>query len=133
MPDQLALRASLVNLTKTARRLHKAMLDVETQYFGAVNSVLEHLQLVTSHPHFAWLQKLSGLMVEVDERLDEEAPIDAETAACIRTAFEMLVGPRPAIDEDFRKRYNALLQDAPEIAMAHGALRAALAQLPAQP
>jgi hypothetical protein len=133
MHDPLVLRDSLQHLSKTARRLHKAMLDVETQYFGAVGGVLEHLQLVTNHPHFAWLQKLSGLMVEVDERLDEEEAVDALTAARFRTAFEQLVGPRPAIDEDFRKRYNALLQDAPEIAMAHGALRAALAQLPAQP
>lgn len=123
--------AALRELSQAARRVHKAMLDVETQYFGAVGGVLEHLQLVTNHPHFAWLLKLSGLMAELDERLDDkEQPVDAATATDYRSAFEQLVGPRPAIDEDFRKRYLALLQDAPEVAMAHGVLRQALARLP---
>jgi hypothetical protein len=123
-------RAALRDLASSARKLHKAMLDVETQYFGAVGGVLEHLQLVTNHPHFAWLLKLSGLMAELDERLDDEEPFDTATAAQWRTAFEQLVGPRAPVDEDFRKRYLALLHDAPEVAMAHSVLRQALAKLP---
>ena len=129
MTDQ-SLRAGLRDLARSARGLHKAMLDVETQYFGAVGGVLEHLQLVTNHPHFAWLLKLSGLMAELDERLDGAEPVEAHEAAQYRMAFEGLVGPRPPIDEDFRKRYQALLHDAPEVAIAHGVLRQALAKLP---
>jgi hypothetical protein len=129
MTDQ-TLRADLRDLARGARNLHKAMLDVETQYFGAVGGVLEHLQLVTNHPHFAWLLKLSGLMAELDERLDGEEPVEPADAAQFRAAFEALVGPRPPIDEDFRKRYLALLHDAPEVAIAHGVLRQALARVP---
>lgn len=129
MTDE-SLRGALRALVGSARKLHKAMLDVETQYFGAVGGVLEHLQLVTNHPHFAWLLKLSGLMAELDERLDDIEPIDTDAAAQFRTAFEQLVGPRPPLDADFRKRYVALLHDAPEVAMAHGVLRQALAGLP---
>jgi hypothetical protein len=129
MTDQ-SLRATLRELARGARGLHKAMLDVETQYFGAVGGVLEHLHLVTNHPHDARLLKLSGLMAELDERLDDEEIIEAGEAAQYRTAFEGLVGPRPAIDEDFRKRYLALLHDAPEVAIAHGVLRQALAKVP---
>lgn len=129
MTDQ-SLRTELRALARGARGVHKALLDVETQYFGAVGGVLEHLQLVTNHPHFAWLLKLSGLMAELDERLDDEEPVEAGEAAQYRTAFEGLVGPRPAIDEDFRKRYQALLHDAPEVAIAHGVLRQALGKLP---
>jgi hypothetical protein len=125
-----SLRADLRDLGRSARNLHKAMLDVETQYFGAVGGVLEHLQLVTNHPHFAWLLKLSGLMAELDERLDGEEPVEPPEAAQFRTAFEQLVGPRPPIDEDFRKRYLALLHDAPEVAIAHGVLRQALSKVP---
>jgi hypothetical protein len=33
------------------------------------------LQLITNHPHFAWLQKLSGLMAQIDERLDDKEPV----------------------------------------------------------
>jgi hypothetical protein len=125
-----SLRADLRDLGRSARNLHIAMLDVETQYFGAVGGVLEHLQLVTNHPHFAWLLKLSGLMAELDERLDGEEPVEPPEAAQFRTAFEQLVGPRPPIDEDFRKRYLALLHDAPEVAIAHGVLRQALSKVP---
>ena len=125
--------ARLHNLSTVMRHLHKALIDVETQYFGAVGSALEHLQLVTQHPHFAWLQKLSGLLTELDERLDEPDTLDDGVAAAFRTAVEQLVGPRTASDADFRKRYTALLHDSPEVVMAHGALRRALEALPAQP
>ena len=129
MTDE-SLRTALRELASGARKLHKAMLDVETQYFGAVGGVLEHLQLVTNHPHFAWLLKLSGVMAELDERLDDAEPVDAFAAAQFRTAFEGLVGPRPPIDDEFRKRYLALLHDAPEVAIANGVFRQALGRLP---
>ena len=129
MTDE-SLRASLNALARHARGLHKAMLDVETQYFGAVGGVLEHLQLVTNHPHFAWLLKLSGLMAELDERLDDAQAIEAGDAAQFRSGFEQLIGPRAAIDDGFRKRYLALLHDAPEVAIANGPLRQTLAKLP---
>ena len=129
MTDQ-SLRAGLRELARGARKLHKAMRDVETQYFCSVGGVLEHLQLVTNHPHFAWLLKLSGLMAELDERLDGEEAVEADGAAQFRTAFEELVGPRSPPDEAFRRRSLALLHDAPEVAMAHGVLRQALGKLP---
>lgn len=123
-----APRAGAIALTHALRRLHKAMIDAETQHFGAVGSPLEHLQLITTHPHFAWLQKLSSLMAELDERLDEkEQPFDSDTAAAFRTAFEALIGPGKEIDAEFRRKYNVLLHDAPDVAVAHGAVRQALA------
>ena len=128
----VALRARAIALTQALRKLHKALIDIETQYFGAVGSPLEHLQLITAHPHFAWLQKLSSLMAELDERLDEkEQPFDSGAAADFRTAVEALIGPGAAIDAEFRSKYNTLLHDAPNVAIAHGALRHALAALPA--
>jgi hypothetical protein len=123
----------LYQLAKILRGLHKLMIEVETNQFGAVSGPLEHLSLVTNHPHFAWLQKLSGMMVELDERLDDELPADVMTATAFRLALEQLIGPRPASDAHFRQRYLAMLQDAPQVAIAHGELRRALATLPASP
>lgn len=131
-PQDAALRSELQLLSGVLRRLHKAMLDVEVQYFGPVGSALELLQLVTNHPHFAWLQKLSALMAQLDERSDDPEPLDAAGAAAYRKALELLVGPLPAEDADFRLRYNALLHDSPDVAIAHGALRHALERLPKQ-
>lgn len=123
----LALRTRMTALSRALRDLHKQMIHVETQYFGAVGSPLEHLQLVANHPHFAWLQKLSGLMAQMDERLDEAAPLAAEEALAFRRALEALIGPFEQGDLAFRAKYNALLHDSPDIVMAHGAVRSALA------
>jgi hypothetical protein len=128
-PDDTAQRAQLTTLSRALRDLHKQLIHVETQYFGAVGSPLEHLQLVANHPHFAWLQKLSGLMAQMDERLDEPEPIPAAEALAFRRAIEMLIGPSEQADEAFRAKYNALLHDAPEIVMAHGAVRKLLASI----
>jgi hypothetical protein len=128
----IALRARAIALTHALRKLHKALIDVETQYFGAVGSPLEHLQLITNHPHFAWLQKLSSLMAALDERLDEkENPFDSAAAAGFRTAVEALIGPGEASDAQFRRKYNTLLHDGPDVVVAHAAVRQALANVDA--
>lgn len=126
-----AQRAALQPLPRALRELHKHLIAVETQYFGAVGNPLEHLQLVLHHPHFAWLQPLSALMAQLDERLDAPEPFDAAEAAAFRSAIEKLIGPGDNGDLSFRTKYNALLHDAPEIVMAHGAVRGLLAHLPA--
>lgn len=117
-------------LTRRLRDLHKALIDVETQYFGAVGSALEHLQLVANHPHFAWLQKLSSLMAAFDERLDQPEPLGVEEVAAFRAAIETLIGSEEPGDADFRTKYRALLHDSPEVVMAHGAVRNVLNGLP---
>ena len=125
----LVHHAKLTLLTRALRDLHKQLIHVETQYFGGVGSPLEHLQLVTNHPHFAWLQKLSGLMAQLDERLDEPEAVTAAEAHTFRSAIETLIGPSDQLDTAFQAKYNALLHDAPEIVMAHGAVRKLLSEI----
>ncbi|MCE3604272.1 hypothetical protein LXA47_11735 [Massilia sp. P8910] len=128
--DNGALRADLQALPRALRTLHKALIDVETVYFGAVGSAVEHLHLITHHPHFAWLQPISALMAALDEALDEPDKLSAQAAAGWRAAIEELVGPGAPDGTGFRAHYLVLLHDAPEVAMAHGALRQLLAALP---
>lgn len=123
------MNTQLTELGRALRDLHKQLINLETQYFGAVGSPLEHLQLITNHPHFAWLQKLSGLMTQIDERLDEPEPVTVEEAKAFRQSLEMLIGPCEEGDQEFRARYNALLHDGPELVMAHGAVRKLLAAI----
>lgn len=125
--NELANNAKLTALARALRDLHKQLIHVETQYFGAVGSPLEHLQLVANHPHFAWLQKLSGLMAQMDERLDEQEPVTLAEASTFRKAIEALIGPSETGDMEFRAKYNALLHDGTDIVMAHGAVRKLLA------
>lgn len=127
------LRAGLNGLARALRSLHKTLIDLETVYFGQVGSPLEHLQLITTHPHFAWLQKMSGLMAQIDERTDDKEALDDATAATLRAAVEGLIGPRSAVDADFRQRYNTLLHDGADVVMAHAGVRQALQKLPSLP
>lgn len=127
--DDTAQRAKLTSLGRALRDLHKQLIDIESQYFGAVGSPLELLQLVTNHPNFAWLQKLSGLMAQMDERLDEEEPVTAAEAVTFRRAIEALIGPSEQGDLEFRAKYNAMLHDGPELVMAHGAVRKQLSEI----
>jgi mannose/fructose/N-acetylgalactosamine-specific phosphotransferase system component IID len=128
LPAQLA---KLHDLARALRKLHKALLDAETRQFAApVGSALEHLQLITTHPQFAWLLKLSGAMAELDERLDDkEAPLDSAGIQGLRTAIAGLVGPGEPIDPQFREQYTAMLHAAPEVVMAHSAVRLILENL----
>ncbi|MGV7206559.1 hypothetical protein ACLB1G_01745 [Oxalobacteraceae bacterium A2-2] len=123
-------RATLTALTRALRDLHKQLIHVETQYFGQVGSPLEHLQLITNHPQFAWLQRLSVLMAELDERLDDPQALDDATARDYRAAVEALIGPGAPSNQEFRDKYSAMLHDGADVVMAHGAVRAVLAGLP---
>ncbi|MDR7049426.1 hypothetical protein J2X54_001881 [Duganella sp. 3397] len=127
--DDTAQRAKLTDLGRALRDLHKQLIHIESQYFGNVGSPLELLQLVTNHPNFAWLQKMSGLMAQMDERLDDEEPVTAEEAVTFRRAIEALIGPSEQGDLEFRAKYNAMLHDGPELVMAHGAVRKQLSEI----
>jgi len=127
--NDTAHRTKLTSLGRALRDLHKQLIHIESQYFGAVGGPLELLQLVTNHPNFAWLQKLSGLMAQMDERLDEEEPVTAEEAVTFRRAIEALIGPSEQGDLEFRAKYNVMLHDGPELVMAHGAVRKQLSEI----
>ena len=127
--DDTAQRAKLTSLGRALRDLHKQLIHTESQYFGNVGSPLELLQLVTNHPNFAWLQKMSGLMAQMDERLDDEEAVTAEVAVTFRRAIEALIGPSEQGDLEFRAKYNAMLHDGPELVMAHGAVRKQLSEI----
>ena len=127
--DDITQRAKLTGLGRALRDLHKQLIHIESQYFGNVGSPLELLQLVTNHPNFAWLQKMSGLMAQMDERLDDEEPVTAKEAVTFRRAIEALIGPSEQGDLEFRAKYNAMLHDGPELVMAHGAVRKQLSEI----
>jgi hypothetical protein len=124
-PDATELHQRLTALTRALRKLHKSLIDAATNGFGApVGSALEHLQLITNHPHFAWLLKLSGAMAELDERLDDkDQPPPRASAPGPRHRTAALIRPPAPLDPAFRENYTALLHASPEVVMAHGAVR----------
>ncbi len=121
-------RTQLKTLSSALRKVHKALVDLETQRFGDPGNAFEHLQLLTSHPQFAWLRQISEVLVEIDERLDDkEQPVDNASVESIAKTLASLLGAENS--SEFRQKYLDALQESTEVAMAHGELRNRLSQL----
>jgi len=86
---------------------------------GRVNSG-ELLQLVINHAQFAWLRMVSALVVQIDEMLDADEPVtDADVINLIGGARQLFTESE---DREFEQKYQAALQQEPEVVMAHSAL-----------
>jgi hypothetical protein len=124
MDDQ---RAALTAVAAALRPLHKSLLDVTTVAWehehGRVAGPAALFQLVVRDPFFAWLRPMSGLMADIDALLDEEGPIDA---SAVQRRLEALITEG---GHHFSTRYLEVLQNEPDVVMAHAALRRALARL----
>lgn len=110
-------------------RLHKTLLELERQDFekksGRVDAG-ELLQLLINHPQFAWLRKISALIVEMDEMLTEAEPAERKDFEdLISQARSLLTAPE---DKEFRTKYQSALQREPAAVLAHSAAMQTLPQ-----
>jgi len=103
--------------------LHQTLLDMERKSFetthGRVNSG-ELLQLVLNHEQFAWLRTISTLVVEIDEMLDADEPASAADMISFISAARQLF--TASDNKEFSDKYQAALQQEPDVVMAHSAL-----------
>src|SRR2546429_3653623 len=100
--------------------LHQTLLKMERKDFarthGRVNSG-ELLQLVINHAQFAWLRMVSALVVQIDEMLDADEPVtDADVNNLITGARQLFTASK---NKEFSDKYQAALQQEPEVVMAH--------------
>ena len=104
-------------------QLHQTLLEMERKRYekthGRVNSG-ELLQLVINHPEFAWLRMISALVVQSDEMLDADEPTAETDVTNLITGARQLF--TDSVDQDFQRKYQAALQQEPEVVMAHSAL-----------
>lgn len=121
-------------LASKLRQLHKALIDTEAEQFarafGRIDGPLHRLQLLIEHPYFAWLQCFSSLVAELDQLRGRSDPLSPQQAGALRATVETMIGPLPPKHPPFRRRYLELLQQSPEVAAAHGALRRVLESFP---
>src|SRR5437868_13479004 len=113
------MRQGLENLHRALLRLHKVLLDDERATYEKVHgrtSAGAMLQLVISNPQFAWLRRISELIVEIDELLDakEESAVPA-AAALLKQTRSLLV---PGESNEFSRKYQDALQRQPEAVLA---------------
>ncbi len=118
-----ALRTGLLDL-------HKTLLDIERARFERVHGRFEHahavLKAVLDDPAFAWLRSLSGLVVRIDERAADRAPLrPADVRAFADEVHELLVGQDAT---PFRAEYQRVLQEFPEAVVAHGRVQTLLSE-----
>jgi hypothetical protein len=131
VPGALAA-ARLRALRMALLTLHKTLLDHERLRYerthGRIESAGQVLHLVMNDPWFAWLRPMSALVVQADEKLDDDGGVSASDVAAFGAQIRDLLqgaGGGP----DFLPAFQRVLQEAPEAVMAQGQLTAALAQL----
>ena len=121
--NEASAQAKLDELSIILRDLHRAIIEAEGRNFGPVSGPFELLNLAVTHPHFAWLRPLTTLIAALDERRTEDDPLDAQTVADYLARVDALVGSGAEPESEFRRRVTELIQQSPEVAMAHGTLR----------
>lgn len=116
-------RARVGELRTKLLALHKALLDDARSAYemdrGRIPSTGALLQLVIGDPWFAWLQRLSGLIVRIDEMTAAEAKAtEADARALFEQVDRQLIPSETGAD--FGRRYLEALQRQPAVVLAHG-------------
>jgi hypothetical protein len=129
-------RARLRELRGHLLRFHKLLLDGERDAYEREHGRVaagEMLQLVINDARFAWLRRLSELIVRADEMLDakEEPTTDADARAVFSQARTLLA---PTDDTtDFAVKYRAALQRDPSVVVAHAEIARVIAAAMSEP
>ena len=119
-----AERQLLADLRRALLHLHKTLLDWERADYEMTHGRMEPmqaLQLIYNDPQFAWLRPMSGLIVRIDEALDEEGAVDIVPLV---SSVQDLTSPAAGTPQ--AARYHAALQELPEAVLAHGQVVALL-------
>jgi hypothetical protein len=114
--------------------LHRAVLDYERGQYemihGAMGDPHEVLRIVMHHEWFEWLRPLVALIVQMDERLAVEEPVEPADVEVFRDQIRDLL-QRDGGGDEFRDRYQRALQGSPDVVVTHGRVMPLLAQMPA--
>ena len=121
----------LRDLRNKLLRLHACLLETERiayeQVRGRVSSG-ELLQLLIDHEQFAWLHRISELVVQIDEMLQADEPVSLEDVQTLIADARTLLTPSEAGIGFARKYYNALQRE-PGAVLAHADVSELLASI----
>ncbi|MBR8836089.1 MAG: hypothetical protein DSM106950_19205 [Stigonema ocellatum SAG 48.90 = DSM 106950] len=119
----------LRDLRNKLLHLHACLLDTERityeQIRGRVSSA-ELLQLVIEHEQFAWLHRISELVVKIDEMLEADEPVSLDNVQNLIADARTLITPSE-VGNGFARKYYAALQREPDVVLAHADLSDLLA------
>lgn len=119
-------RARLTETRNGLLSLHKTLLDWERirheKANGRIEDLMTLLTLTINDPAFAWLRELSALIVQIDERMeDNKIPLTSADVKLLRAEVRELLSPSQTGD-DFQRNYYWALQETPDIVVAHSAM-----------
>lgn len=119
----------LRDLRNKLLHLHRMLLDTERiayeQVHGRVSSGAL-LQLVIEHEQFAWLHRISSLVVQIDEMLSADEPVSLDDIQNLVTNTRTLLTPSE-VGKGFAKKYYNALQREPGVVLAHAEVSKLLA------
>lgn len=107
------------------------LLDTERityeQVRGRVSSG-ELLQLVLEHEQFAWLHRISELVVQIDQMLAADEPVLLDDVHNLITYTRTLLTPS-VIGNAFERKYYNAIQREPGVVLAHAEVSELLASI----
>ena len=128
-------RRLLIELRRALLPLHKTLLEWERKAYershGRKMGGGELLQIIMSHPQFAWLHPISEVIVRIDQTLDDETPDSTVDVDTILVQVRRLVAPDQT-EKPYAERYLTALQEVPDVVVAHGKVTAILKENPAR-
>ena len=101
--------------------LHTLLLALERGAYEAEfgeKSSGEMLKLVLDHERFAWLRRISELIIRIDVLLDEEEPLTVGSARSVLEYSVELITPAEQ-PTPFQERYLLAMQNEPDVIFAH--------------
>ena len=109
--------------------LHKILLEFERRQYegrhGKVASPGVMLGLVMENASFAWLRKISELIVAIDELLESKKPVSPQKFTSLLKFCKNLLRPK-ADGNIFEKNYYQAIHQDPAAALAHAKAQTAL-------
>lgn len=126
--QRISQHQHLRDLRNKLLRLHRMLLDTERityeQVHGRVSNG-ELLQLVIDHEQFAWLHRISELVVQIDEMLQADEPVSLDDIQNLIAYARTLLTPSE-VGNAFARRYYNALQREPGVVLAHAEVSALL-------
>ncbi len=125
-PHSDLARQRLTALRHGLLRLHKTLLDSEKMTYerehGPIASRGAFFQLVIGDDWFAWLHRVSELVVQIDEMLEADEPATAVEATRVIERARLLLKPSEE-GAEFGKRYWNAMQRDPDVVLAHAEVK----------
>ncbi|HET7322247.1 MAG TPA: hypothetical protein VFI96_07130 [Longimicrobiaceae bacterium] len=94
-------RERLLVVRRALLRLHKTLIDSERRVFESQNGALtnsQFLQKLLEDPFFNWLRPYSGLIVQMDEAMAADEPLDAEALRDFLAEAHAVAAPEEGSD-----------------------------------